>query len=89
MALQQYGPGFYVTPEQYTAQVYAILKSRRSRSPAVVQYGEVHAQNPAEMDAEQLHEIGRRFRAANPRLADHPMSDAALGNIALRQAGHD
>lgn len=89
---QVYGPGFYTTADRELASIHARDRSRFSHTPPAVLAGEVTATNPVHIDADDLAALGRKWREQNPRIAQTSWADASdndLGNIALRQAGHD
>lgn len=86
--IQVHGPGFYVTPNVEQAAEYARNRAEYSGRAAVIQSGIPMIENPVQVTARKLEGIGRQFRQAHPHVSDL-MHDAALGNIALRQRGHD
>jgi hypothetical protein len=83
-----HGPGFHLTPDKEQAENYAEEAADRTYNAPKVVYGRVNAQNPIEVTHNQLERLGRQFRSNHPNLSPL-IHDAAAGNIALRQRGHD
>jgi hypothetical protein len=86
--IQVHGPGLYVTRNRDHAEQYARATAQGTGGHPVVQYGVVHAENPVRVTHRQLVGLGQDFREKHPSAPDH-YGDAALGNLALRQRGHD
>lgn len=90
--IQVYGPGFYTTDNPEVASHHAVGRGRMTRREPAVLAGYTEAKNPVSVDQDALAEIGRRWREANPHIENTSWANAddhTLGNIALRQAGHD
>jgi hypothetical protein len=87
--VQVHGPGLYVTPSKESASVYARAKAwGGERSAPTVQSGIPMTNNPVSVTHRQLIGLGQQFRDQHPHLKSD-LPDAHLGNIALRQRGHD
>lgn len=87
--VQVHGPGFYVTPSMDNASVYARAKAWGGGGAPVVQEGIPMTRNPVQVTHRQLIGLGQQFREQHPHMADSAIPDAHLGNLALRQRGHD
>lgn len=83
--IQVHGPGFYVTPDWETAADYAHAGDRKD--PTIIS-GFAEAKHPVAVSHHQLVRLGAQFRTEHPHYQGS-MDDVALGNIALRQRGHD
>lgn len=81
--IQVHGPGLYVTDlDDGSADRYA-----RGSNPQVVGM-HILPNKPIFLRHSELTNIGAKFRGKSGRSLEQ-FSDAALGNIALRQKGHD
>lgn len=80
--IQVHGPGLYVADIDGGADKYA-----RGANPQVVAM-HVLPNKPIALRHNELANIGSKFRGKSGRSLEQ-FSDAALGNIALRQKGHD
>jgi hypothetical protein len=86
--LQVHGPGLYVTRNRDHAEQYARATAQSTGKRPVVQYGTIHSENPVSVTHRQLVGLGQEFREKHPESSEMH-SDATLGNLALRQRGHD
>lgn len=86
--IQVHGPGFYITPRFEHAEQYARDRAEHSGSQPVVQSGWPVTNSPVQMTHRGLTMLGQQFREEHPHVSGM-LHDAALGNISLRQRGHD
>jgi hypothetical protein len=87
--VQVHGPGLYVTPDFDNATTYARAKAYGTGKAPVVQSGIPMTENPVSVTHRQLVGLGQQFREQHPSPANQSVPDAHLGNLALRQRGHD